>query len=109
MFVVWEHHLEKAATGPDKPKSFWTPPPLLKLSIFARAKGRMAVILAIAFLNWSGFISWTFWAQVCPRSPREIAEMLKCARSAVLPELPRTNARAHDAPLYPHVCHGMSV
>jgi MFS family permease len=64
MFVVWEHHLEKAATGPDKPKSFWTPPPLLKLSIFARAKGRMAVILAIAFLNWSGFISWTFWAQL---------------------------------------------
>jgi len=63
-FLVWEHHLEKAATGPSKPKSIWTPPPLMKLSIWSRARGRMAAILVIAFLNWSGFISWTFWAQL---------------------------------------------
>ncbi|KAI9457060.1 major facilitator superfamily-domain-containing protein [Boletus coccyginus] len=63
-FMVWEHHLEKSATGPDKPKSFWTPPPLMKLSIWARAKGRMSVVLVIAFLNWAGFISWIFWVQL---------------------------------------------
>ncbi|KAF8836185.1 efflux transporter, partial [Paxillus ammoniavirescens] len=64
MFLVWEHHLEKALDIPDKPKSIWTPPPLMKLSLWARAKGRMAVILAIAFLNWSGFLCWTFWVQL---------------------------------------------
>lgn len=66
IFLVWENHLEKALDIPNKPKSIWTPPPLMKLSLWARAKGRMAVILAIAFLNWSGFLCWTFWVQVCP-------------------------------------------
>ncbi|KAG8212823.1 major facilitator superfamily domain-containing protein [Butyriboletus roseoflavus] len=64
IFIAWEHHLESSATGPDKPKSFWTPPPLMKPSIWGRAKGRMAVILLIAFLNWAGFIAWTFWVQL---------------------------------------------
>ncbi|KAF8553993.1 MFS general substrate transporter [Imleria badia] len=64
IFIAWEYHLEKSALGPEKPRSFWTPPPLMKLSIWGRAKGRMAVILVIAFLNWSGFIAWTFWTQL---------------------------------------------
>ncbi|KIJ11533.1 the Drug:H+ antiporter-2 family [Paxillus involutus ATCC 200175] len=64
IFLVWENHLEKALYIPNKPKSIWTPPPLMKLSLWARAKGRMAVILAIAFLNWSGFLCWTFWVQL---------------------------------------------
>ncbi|KIJ62934.1 hypothetical protein HYDPIDRAFT_73435, partial [Hydnomerulius pinastri MD-312] len=64
VFLAWEHHLEKAMDSPNRPKSIWTPPPLMKLSLWARAKGRMAVILAIAFLNWSGFLTWTFWVQL---------------------------------------------
>ncbi|KAF9223213.1 efflux transporter [Gyrodon lividus] len=64
MFLVWEHHLEKALDSPNKLKSVWTPPPLMRLSLWARAKGRMAVILAIAFLNWSGFLAWTLWIQL---------------------------------------------
>ncbi|KAI9456605.1 major facilitator superfamily domain-containing protein [Boletus coccyginus] len=56
-FMVWEHHLENR-------NRFWTPPPLMKLSIWARAKGRMSVVLVIAFLNWAGFISWIFWVQL---------------------------------------------
>ena len=64
LFLVWEHYLEKAMDDPTRPKSRWTPPPLMRLSLWARAKGRMSVILAIAFLNWSGFLSWNFWVQL---------------------------------------------
>jgi MFS family permease len=64
MFLLWERKLETALASPDKPKSFWTPPPLVKPSLWARAKWRMTVILAIAFLNWSGFLCWTFWVQL---------------------------------------------
>ncbi|KAF9231330.1 major facilitator superfamily domain-containing protein, partial [Melanogaster broomeanus] len=64
MFVLWEHNLEKALASPNRPRSIWTPPPLMRPSLWARAKGRMAVILAIAFLNWSGFLCWTFWVQL---------------------------------------------
>ncbi|KAH0833392.1 major facilitator superfamily domain-containing protein [Lanmaoa asiatica] len=78
IFIVWEFHLENSVTGPDKPKSFWTPPPLMKPSIWARAKGRMAVIFAIAFLNWSGFICWTFWVQVCLSLLYYNAKILTC-------------------------------
>jgi len=61
VFVAWEHHLEKAVDGH---KSFWTPPPLMKPSIWTRANGRVTAVLAVAFLNWSGFTSWLFWAQL---------------------------------------------
>ncbi|KAN0101245.1 Major facilitator superfamily domain containing protein [Tylopilus felleus] len=64
IFMAWEHHLEKSAIDPDKPKSFWTAPPLMKLSIWTRAKGRMAVILAIPFLTWCGVMSWMYWVQL---------------------------------------------
>lgn len=63
-FLAWEHHLEKALDDPNRPKSIWTPPPLMKLSLWARANGRVAVVLAIAFLNWAGFLSWSLWAQL---------------------------------------------
>jgi len=64
VFLLWEHHLENFSTAPGKPQSFWTPPPLMKVSIWGRARGRMAAILVVAFLNWSGFMSWSFWAQL---------------------------------------------
>lgn len=41
------------------------PPPLMKLSIWKRAKGRFAVMQTIAFLEWASFLSWSFWAQAC--------------------------------------------
>ncbi|KAG2341240.1 MFS general substrate transporter [Suillus weaverae] len=65
LFLVWESRLERIIDeDPSRAVSMWTPPPLMKLSLWTRAKGRMAVILAIAFLNWSAFISWSFWVQL---------------------------------------------
>ncbi|KAG2073085.1 MFS general substrate transporter [Suillus decipiens] len=65
LFIVWEWKLERIIDGdPSRATSMWTPPPLMKVSLWTRAKGRMAVILVIAFLNWSAFIGWSFWVQL---------------------------------------------
>lgn len=39
------------------------PPPIMKLSLWGRAKGRFAVMMVVAFATWSSFIGWTFWIQ----------------------------------------------
>jgi hypothetical protein len=66
LFLVWEWKLERMVDeDPSRATSMWTPPPLMRLSLWTRERGRMAVILVIAFLNWSAFIGWSFWVQVC--------------------------------------------
>ncbi|KAK7051990.1 MFS general substrate transporter [Favolaschia claudopus] len=55
-FLLWEHRLEKSAGR--------LPPPVMKLSLWTRAKGRFSVIQVIAFWEWAAFLSWYFWAQV---------------------------------------------
>ncbi|KAK7040362.1 hypothetical protein VNI00_009832 [Paramarasmius palmivorus] len=68
LFLLWQHHLEMAQTDggirSTFPLSRWlpTPPPLMPLSLWARAKGRVAVVMWIAFLLWASFIAWNFWA-----------------------------------------------
>ncbi|KAG1736335.1 major facilitator superfamily domain-containing protein [Suillus lakei] len=64
LFLLWERYLEQLIDDPSRTPSAWTPPPLMRLSLWTRAKGRMAVILVVAFLNWCCFLSWTFWAQL---------------------------------------------
>lgn len=64
LFFYWQHYLEKIHDNPESPFSLFTPPPLLKLSIWTRANGRIAAMMGIAFMNWCAFMSWTFWVQV---------------------------------------------
>ncbi|KAG1852786.1 major facilitator superfamily domain-containing protein [Suillus subalutaceus] len=64
LFLLWERYLEQAIDDPSRAPSAWSPPPLMRLSLWTREKGRMAAILAIAFLNWFGFMSWSFWVQL---------------------------------------------
>ncbi|KAG1719374.1 major facilitator superfamily domain-containing protein [Suillus occidentalis] len=64
LFLLWERYLEQSMDDPSRTPSAWTPPPLMKLSLWTRAKGRMAVILVIALLNWCAFTSWSFWVQL---------------------------------------------
>ena len=66
LFLCWQCYLEKIHDNPDSPFSLLTPPPLLKLSIWTRANGRITAIMVIAFTNWSAFVSWFFWVQVRP-------------------------------------------
>ncbi|KAJ7065155.1 MFS general substrate transporter [Mycena belliarum] len=56
IFLLWQHYLEKNE-GTMRP-------PLMKLSLWSRAKGKFAVMQIIAFFEWAAFLSWYFWAQL---------------------------------------------
>ncbi|KAK7691166.1 hypothetical protein QCA50_006269 [Cerrena zonata] len=66
LFLVWQYYLEKIQERitDTKARTFWTTPPLMKLSIWSRSKGQMAVMLCIGFLEWSSFLSFAFWVQL---------------------------------------------
>ena len=65
LFVFWEHFLEKLHAQHDAARErWWTPPPLMKPSIWTRMRGRMTVMLVIAFLEYGAFSSWILWAQL---------------------------------------------
>ena len=51
--------------------NWWTPPPLMSVTVWTRAQGKLAVVLMIAFLEWCSFNSFTFWIQV-----RDLASLL---------------------------------
>ncbi|KAJ7776150.1 MFS general substrate transporter [Mycena metata] len=56
LFILWQRRLENSEGR--------LRPPLMKLSLWTRANGRFAVIQAIAFLEWSAFLSWYLWSQL---------------------------------------------
>lgn len=80
VFIYWQWFLEKAQDERQRRRDEKTgevagqplsrrwgerlPPPTMKLSLWGRAKGRFAVTMAIAFVAWASFISWSFWMQV---------------------------------------------
>lgn len=109
LFLAWEYKLERIVDDdPSRAVSFWTPPPLMRLSLWTRERGRMAVILVIAFLNWSAFIGWSFWVQVCSSS---IASGSEVAHSvlAVLSKLLVVDAGRNHDPIHSHVHSGLLV
>lgn len=77
-FVWWEHLLgqseaaflgkaadpEKASTEEGTKRRSFLVPPLLRLSLFKRAKGRLAVVLVVVFFVWAGFTGWAYYAVV---------------------------------------------
>jgi len=64
LFLYWQHYLEKIHDNPDSLYSVLTPPPLMKLSIWTRANGRIAAMMTIGFVQRSAFSSWSFWVHV---------------------------------------------
>jgi hypothetical protein len=36
----------------------------MRLSLWTRARGKLAAMMAVAFLNWCCFLAWQFWAQL---------------------------------------------
>ncbi|KAL4260570.1 Major facilitator superfamily (MFS) profile domain-containing protein [Pleurotus pulmonarius] len=67
LFVFWQNYLEKVQASDTKsrgPYAFLTPPPLMKVSLWYRANGRFAAIMAIAFLTWCCFLGSNFWIQL---------------------------------------------
>ncbi|KAF8875000.1 putative efflux transporter [Infundibulicybe gibba] len=64
MFILWQWHLERVQANPNAPYSIFTPPPLMKLSLWTRGNGKFSAIMAVAFLTWCAFLGWNFWAQL---------------------------------------------
>ncbi|KNZ77844.1 hypothetical protein J132_03353 [Termitomyces sp. J132] len=84
VFIFWQAHLEKLqvqreahkksydenahmahSSAPQTTSRLWlSPPPLMKASLWTRAKGRFAAMMLIAFLEWCAFLAWGFWAQL---------------------------------------------
>jgi hypothetical protein len=64
LFASWQHYLEWRLENPDLPRTRWTAPPLMKLSMWTRAHGRFAVMQIIACVNWAAFSSWFVWVQL---------------------------------------------
>lgn len=56
-FISWEWYLEQDTSGVRRP-------PLMKLSMMKRARGRFAAVQFIAFFEWASFLAWQFWAQL---------------------------------------------
>ncbi|KAK0453219.1 putative efflux transporter [Armillaria borealis] len=63
LFLLWQHYLERQQDSVYS-RSKWTPPPLMRLSLWTRAHGRVAVVMVIAFLNWCCFQGWCYWSQL---------------------------------------------
>ncbi|THU81079.1 MFS general substrate transporter, partial [Dendrothele bispora CBS 962.96] len=76
LFLFWQYHLERLQDRlPPSDDSFisrmsgklenlvWlpSPPPLMRVSLWSRAKARVTVVLWIAFLNWCTFQGWNYW------------------------------------------------
>ncbi|THU82425.1 putative efflux transporter [Dendrothele bispora CBS 962.96] len=62
LFGLWQHYLEHVQDGLRVPSPYLpSPPPLMRLSFWRRSKGRVTVVMIIAFLNWASFLGWNFW------------------------------------------------
>ncbi|KAJ7194239.1 putative efflux transporter [Mycena pura] len=72
LFVVWQHYLEKNYETQR--------PPLMKFSMWSRAKGKFAVMQFIGFFQWAAFLSWLFWAQVYYEDYQKISPVLTAVR-----------------------------
>ncbi|KAI0636360.1 efflux transporter [Trametes polyzona] len=64
IFVVWEQYLESLQDKPEAQHQWWTPPPIMNVSIWTRAKGKLGAMLVIAFLQYGGFQSFSYWVQL---------------------------------------------
>ncbi|KAF8331587.1 efflux transporter [Amanita rubescens] len=61
LFILWQWYLERMLDNPNAQYSKWTPPPLMKLSLWTRGNGRFSVIMIIALLTWCTFLGWNLW------------------------------------------------
>ncbi|KAK2466613.1 hypothetical protein APHAL10511_000871 [Amanita phalloides] len=64
IFLVWQWYLERVQNDPGAQYSLWTPPPLMKLSLWTRGNGRFSVIMLVALLTWCCFLGWNIWATI---------------------------------------------
>ena len=64
LFLCWQYYLEKRFDDHNSSYSVFTPPPLMRITLWTRAHGRLGVVMLVAFTTWSCFSSWLYWIQV---------------------------------------------
>ncbi|KAI0917514.1 hypothetical protein AcW1_007305 [Taiwanofungus camphoratus] len=78
LYIVWERYLEKAQdTGSQ---AWWTPPPVMRVSLWTRANGKLAVILVIALLEYASFTCFTFWSTLYYQNYAHLTPLLTMVR-----------------------------
>ncbi|KAF8621484.1 hypothetical protein AX15_007772 [Amanita polypyramis BW_CC] len=64
LFLLWQWYLERVQNNPNAQYSKWTPPPLMKVSLWTRGNWRFSAIMVIALLTWCSFLGWQFWTTI---------------------------------------------
>ena len=64
LFIYWQYYLEKRIDDNSSVYSIFMPPPLMRISLWTRANGRLAAVMIIGFTIWCGFVSYLYWIQV---------------------------------------------
>ncbi|KAK0476076.1 efflux transporter [Armillaria novae-zelandiae] len=64
LFLLWQWYLERVQRNPNAPYSVLTPPPIMKLSLWARGNGKFAAIMIIVMFTFCSFLGWNFWTQL---------------------------------------------
>lgn len=77
-YVLWEHFLEKKLDAHSP--AWWTPPPLMRISLWGRARGKLAVTLCLALLEYAGFNSFSFWIQLYYQDYQHLNPVLTMVR-----------------------------
>ncbi|THH29111.1 hypothetical protein EUX98_g5075 [Antrodiella citrinella] len=84
LFLVWQWHLERPEVR--KVYSRWTPPPLMKLSLWKRGSGRLASLLVVIFCLNAGFQSWILWIVLYFQNYEHLTPVLTMIR--MIPMIP---------------------
>ncbi|KZT65896.1 MFS general substrate transporter [Daedalea quercina L-15889] len=77
-YVLWEYFLEKKLDAHSP--AWWTPPPLMRISLWGRARGKLAVTLCLALLEYAGFNSFSFWIQLYYQDYQHLNPVLTMVR-----------------------------
>ncbi|KAG7444616.1 putative efflux transporter [Guyanagaster necrorhizus] len=76
-FFFWQHYLGKKY---DTKAAKWCSPPLMRLSLWTRARGRVAATFIITLLTWCALYSWLYWAQLYYQSYIGLAPLVTVIR-----------------------------
>ncbi|KAK0218562.1 putative efflux transporter [Armillaria nabsnona] len=77
-FFFWQRYLE--GRYDTKTSSPWCSPPLMRVSLWTRAGGRVAVTFIITLLTWCALYSWLYWAQLYYQSYIGLAPLVTVIR-----------------------------
>ncbi|KAK0200895.1 efflux transporter [Desarmillaria ectypa] len=80
LFLAWQWYLERVQLNPKAPYSIWTPPPMMKLSLWTKGNGKFAAIMLIVLFTFASFLAWNFWAQLFYQDYEDYTPILTMVR-----------------------------